>query len=487
MKKTLHLLIISLITAGCASGSRFIQSARFPEGATPEEKVKIAARVVPSRNQMKWQSLELTAFLHFGINTFTGNEWGDGSDSPELFNPTELDCRQWVRILKEAGFKMAIITAKHHDGFCLWQTETTEYSVKNSPWKNGEGDVVREFSDACREYGMGFGIYLSPWDRNAQCYGDSPAYNSLYIAQLTELLTKYGNVEEVWFDGACGEGPDGKKQSYDWPAILETMHALQPGAVTAIMGDDVRWVGNEGGVGRETEWSVTAFTPQSYAHASEQNGSLGLVEMSGDLGSRELVSRAQEVFWYPSEVDVSIRPGWFYHPYQDTQVKSLQNLVDIYYKSVGRNSVLLLNIPPDTRGLIHEIDAQRLLELRRYLDDTFRTNLIRGRQRAWKAREGCSKVISVISDMPFNTLLIREDISKGQRVEGFTLEAWRNGRWEKIAEGTTIGYKRLLRFPDITTEKIRISITSTRLSSVISEIGLYYAPETNTPAAVERK
>ena len=486
MKKTLYLLILCIFATGCAQSSRYVQSVRFPEDATPEEKAEMAARVVPSRKQLQWQSLELTAFLHFGMNTFTGNEWGDGKDSPALFNPSELDCRQWVRTLKDAGFKMAIITAKHHDGFCLWQTETTDYSVRNSPWKDGKGDVVRELIEACREYGIGFGVYLSPWDRNAECYGDSPAYNAFFIRQLTELLTNYGEVGEVWFDGACAEGPNGKKQVYDWPAILETIHTLQPDAVTAIMGDDVRWVGNEGGVGRETEWSTTAFTPQSYARSSQQNGQLRLVEMSKDLGSRELIGKAQEVFWYPSEVDVSIRPGWFYHSYQDREVKSLEHLVDIYYKSVGRNSVLLLNIPPDTRGLIHEIDAQRLLELRKYIDETFSTDLAHGSRKLWKASEGSSMILDVTPESTFNTFMIREDISKGQRVEGFTLEAWKDGQWEKIAEGTTVGYRRLLRFPDLQTSKVRITLTATRLSALISEMGLYHAPEVSSYLRVKK-
>ena len=425
---------------GCCQKSANVKSIRFPEGISTEEKIELAATVVPSEKQLRWQTLELTAFLHFGMNTFTGNEWGNGKDSPSLFNPTELDCRQWVKALKDAGFKMAILTAKHHDGFCLWQTETTEYCVRNSPWKGGKGDVVRELSEACKEFGMEFGVYLSPCDRNAECYGDSPAYNAFFIRQLTELLTKYGNVSEVWFDGACAEGPNGRRQVYDWPAILKTIHTLQPDAVTAIMGDDVRWVGNEGGVGRETEWSVTAFTPESYERAACQNNNLRITGMSKDLGSRELLAKAQEVFWYPSEVDVSIRPGWFYHSYQDTQVRSLENLVDIYYKSVGRNSVLQLNIPPDTRGLIHEIDAARIKELKSYIDETFKTDFIAGRTMLWKADSQESKEFDAKCGSVFNTLMIREDISKGQRVENFTLEGLYNGQWQKIAEGTTIVY-----------------------------------------------
>lgn len=453
------------------------QSLRFAEGATAEDKVELAATVVPSQKQLRWQSLELTAFLHFGMNTFTGNEWGDGTDSPELFLPADLDCRQWVRTLKDAGFKMAILTAKHHDGFCLWQTETTEYSVKNSPWKEGKGDVVKELSDACREYGLEFGVYLSPWDRNAECYGDSPAYNALYISQLTELLTNYGRVSEVWFDGANGEGPNGKKQIYDWEKILSTIRALQPDAVTAIMGEDVRWVGNEGGVGRETEWSVTALTPESYERSEKQNGDLKIDGMSKDLGSRELIAGAKEIFWYPSEVDVSIRPGWFYHPEQDSQVRSLENLVNIYYQSVGRNSVLLLNIPPDRRGRIHETDSLRIKELKEYIDETFKVNLLEGPNKVWEASPQESMEFDVKENAVFNTLLIQEDISKGQRVESFILEIQRKGKWETIAEGTTIGYKRLLKFPDTSAEKIRISITGARSTAIISETGLYHAPK----------
>ena len=409
------LAMMAMLTGcGRCTEEYYEKSLRFPEGISAEEKVEMAARVIPTAKQLQWQQMELTAFLHFGINTFTGNEWGNGTDSPEIFNPSSLDCRQWAKTLKEGGFRMAILTAKHHDGFCLWQTSTTDYSVKNSPWMNGQGDVVKELSEACREYGLKFGVYLSPWDRNAGCYGDSPAYNQFFINQLTELLTNYGQVHEVWFDGACAEGPNGRRQVYDWTAILETIHKLQPEAVTAIMGDDVRWVGNEGGRGRQTEWSSTVFTPESLERSAEQNNALGLNAMSRDLGGRELVAKAQEVFWYPSEVDVSIRPGWFYHPYQDVQVRSLENLVDIYYTSVGRNSVLLLNIPPDTRGLIHEIDAQRLKDLRSYLDETFDENLLAHRHRLWKAETGESREFTVKEGEVFNTLRIREDITKGQ-------------------------------------------------------------------------
>jgi alpha-L-fucosidase len=471
-------LLIALIMAACTGLSRtkyYQQYAEFPADATIDEKIDIASRVVPSPQQLEWQQMELTAFLHFGINTFTGNEWGSGQDDPNLFNPTELDCEQWVRTLKEGGFKMAIITAKHHDGFCLWQTATTDYSVKNITWRNGKGDVVRKLRDACEKYGIKFGVYLSPWDRNAECYGDSPAYNKFFIEQLTELLTNYGEVHEVWFDGACAEGPNGRKQEYDWESILRTIHTLQPNAVTAIMGCDVRWVGNEGGLGRETEWSATVLAPGSYTHKQAANKLLGVEEMSKDLGSRDLVAKATEIYWYPSEVDVSIRPGWFYHAEQDGEVRSLANLVNIYYHSVGCNSVLLLNIPPDRRGLIHETDVQRIKELSSYLTNTFSTSAITDETVSWSAKSGESHEFNVDSNKMINTLLIQEDITRGQHVEEFSVEAYINGAWHHIAEGTTIGYKRLLRFTDCKAERIRITIHASRGIANILNTGLYYA------------
>ena len=471
-------LLIALMIAACTGVSRtkyYQQYAEFPADATIDEKIDIASHVVPSPQQLEWQQMELTAFLHFGINTFTGNEWGSGQDYPNLFNPTELDCEQWVRTLKEGGFKMAIITAKHHDGFCLWQTATTDYSVKNITWRNGKGDVVRELRDACEKYGIKFGVYLSPWDRNAECYGDSPAYNKFFIEQLTELLTNYGEVHEVWFDGACAEGPNGRKQEYDWESILRTIHTLQPNAVTAIMGCDVRWVGNEGGLGRETEWSATVLAPGSYTHKQAANKLLGVEEMSKDLGSRDLVAKATEIYWYPSEVDVSIRPGWFYHAEQDGEVRSLANLVNIYYRSVGCNSVLLLNIPPDRRGLIHETDVQRIKELSSYLTNTFSTSAITDETVSWSAKSGESHEFNVDSNRMINTLLIQEDITRGQHVEEFSVEAYINGAWHHIAEGTTIGYKRLLRFTDCKAERIRITIHASRGIANILNTGLYYA------------
>lgn len=478
MKKTIFTWLLASALVACTSQPQetyYEKQVVFPADATPEQKVDMVSRLVPTPQQLEWQQMEFTAFLHFGMNTFTGNEWGDGKESPELFNPSELDCEQWVKALKDGGFKMALITAKHHDGFCLWPTATTEYSVKNSPWKDGKGDVVRELRDACEKYGMKFGVYLSPWDRNAECYGDSPAYNKFFIEQLSELLTNYGEVHEVWFDGANGEGPNGKKQEYDWTAILAKIRELQPKAVTAIMGDDVRWVGNEGGMGRDTEWSATAMAPGSYTHKKEAMEALGINNMSKDLGSRELIAKAQEAYWYPSEVDVSIRPGWFYHADQDERVRSLANLVNIYYRSVGCNSVLLLNIPPDKRGLIHEVDVQRIKELSEYINKTFANNYVENGNQVWKAEIGQSKEYNVKANAMVNTFLIQEDIAKGQRVEDFLVEVYSNGAWQYAAEGTTVGYKRLLRFSDCTPEKIRVTVRSTRATANITNVGLYYA------------
>lgn len=455
----------------------------FPLNADLQQKVEMAARLVPSSRQLAWQQMELTAFLHFGINTFTGREWGNGNENPELFNPSELDARQWVRTLKQGGFKMVILTAKHHDGFCLWPTKTTKHSVASSPWKEGKGDVVRELRDACSEYGMKFGVYLSPWDRNADCYGDSPAYNRFFIEQLTELLTNYGEVHEVWFDGANGEGPNGKKQVYDWDAFYETIQRLQPNAVMAIMGDDVRWVGNEKGIGRESEWSATVLTPGVYARSEETNAALGVTPTSADLGGREMLKNARELFWYPSEVDVSIRPGWFYHAEEDAKVKSLKHLSDIYFQSVGYNSVLLLNIPPDRRGLIHQADSVRLKEFADYRQRIFADNRVVDGEKLWQVQPGGEQVYQLKPGSVINLVMLQEDITKGQRVEAFRVEAWMNGQWTQIAEGTTVGYKRMVRFPEVKTDRLRIKVLNSRLSANICKVAAFYAEALNDIAA----
>ena len=453
----------------------YVKHLEFPQNATLEQKVDMAARLIPTPQQLSWQQMELTAFLHFGINTFTGREWGDGKEEPALFNPSELNAEQWVRTLKEAGFKMVLLTANHNVGFCLWTTATTKHSVASSPWKNGQGDVVRELRKACDKYDMKFGVYLSPWDRNAECYGDSPRYNDFFIRQLTELLTNYGEVHEVWFDGANGEGPNGKKQVYDWEAFYKTIQRLQPKAVMAIMGDDVRWVGNEKGLGRETEWSATVLTPGIYARSEENNKRLGVFSKAKDLGSRSMLAEATELFWYPSEVDVSIRPGWFYHAEEDTKVKSLKHLSDIYFQSVGYNSVLLLNIPPDRRGLIHEADVKRLKDFAAYRKRVFADNRVVKGRKEWNAVSGSKKIYSLKPESEINVVMLQEDIAKGQRVESFAVEVLTEQGWQEVGQGTTVGYKRLLRFPAVKASQLKVKINECRLTAHISQVGAFYA------------
>lgn len=477
-RKTTVLLTLLLTVIALAEGrqQRQVKHATFPEGASLEQKTVIAANLVPSPQQLEWQKMEMTAFLHFGINTFTGREWGDGTEDPALFYPTEFDARQWAKTLKEAGFKMAIITAKHHDGFCLWPTKTTDHSVASSKWKDGKGDVVRELRDACEEFGLKFGVYISPWDRHAPCYGDSETYNKYFIEQLTELLTDYGTIHEVWFDGACGEGPNGKKQIYDWDAFYNVIKKYQPDAVNAIMGDDVRWVGNERGMGREMEWSATVLTPGVYSRAQANNKKLLINQKSTDLGSREILEKAGEIFWYPSEVDVSIRPGWFFHSNENDQVKNLKQLSEIYFKSVGYNSVLLLNIPPDTRGLIHENDARALAELQQYISNTFATDYVKGCSR-FSIRAGGCRELKLKEEAWINLIQVQEDITKGQRIENITIEVRSNKCWKKVAQGTTVGYKRIFRFPDIKADAIRINIDGCRAKANISRVSVHFAED----------
>jgi len=467
---------------------------------TEADVIRKAAKVVPSPGQLRWQQLELTAFFHFGVNTFTGKEWGTGKEDPKIFNPSALDARQWVRIAKEAGIKQVILTAKHHDGFCLWPTKTTNHSVAASPWKNGKGDLVKEVSKACKEMNIGFGIYLSPWDMNSPHYGNNEKYNEFFIEQLTELLTNYGRVDEVWFDGAIGEGV---KQEYYFEKWYQLIRKLQPQAVIAIMGPDVRWVGTETGYGRETEWSVVPADnlSQSTIEANSQK-SIAFTPQSDmrgdDLGSREKIRKSKGLVWYPAETDVSIRPGWFYHQEEDTKVKSAEKLLDIYFNSVGRNGVLLLNIPPDKRGLIHASDSTVLKEWKQLRNDIFKTNLAKGGK--IKSANGIntkaildgnnathfttkgSDTATVIelqlkSAVPFNVLQLQENIRMGQRIELFDFEYWDGNEWKIAAKGTTIGYKRLLRFSKVTTDKVRLRILSSRLSPCLAELGIYYLKE----------
>lgn len=477
---------------------------KLPPNADEATILKAAVSVKPSERQLMWQEMEYYGFIHFGINTFTGQEWSDGTNPPELFNPTELNAKQWVKTFKDAGMKGLILTAKHHDGFCLWPTNTTSYSVSASPWRNGKGDLVREVADACHKEGIKLGIYLSPWDRNHPTYGDSPAYNKVFISQLTELLSNYGELFEVWFDGANGEGPNGKVQQYDFESYYQLIRKLQPNAVIAIMGPDVRWCGNEAGKGRDPEWSVLPITIASQkltTENSQQQQSTGMFipknAKGADLGSRDKLINSPALIWYPSEVDTSIRPGWFYHAEHDDKVKTPEKLEQIYYSSIGMNASLLLNIPPDKRGLIHKNDSLSLVLFKERINSTFKNNLAQsatfsskqnnrkstlslltdGENRTyWTTKKGSKTAMLELKfkkPQTFDRLLLHENIREGQRVENFRLDVFENGNWKQIAEGKTIGYKRILCFDKTTAKKVRIVITSSRSNPQLSELGIY--------------
>jgi alpha-L-fucosidase len=454
---------------------------------------------LPTEQQLNWHELEFYAFVHFNMNTFTNKEWGFGNESPALFNPTNLDCRQWAKVCKDAGLKGIILTAKHHDGFCLWPSAYTEHSVKYSPWKNGKGDVVKELSEACKEFGLKMGIYLSPWDRNHADYG-KPEYITYYRNQLRELLSNYGEFFEVWFDGANGgtgwygganeERKIDNRTYYDWEYTRKIVRELQPGAsMFSDAGPDVRWVGNEQGWAGETNWST--LNREDFA--------------PGVVSDLRFLQNGQEngSFWVPAEVDVSIRPGWFYHPSEDGKVKSLKQLLDIYYNSVGRNASLLLNFPVDITGQINPIDAERVRQLAEVLKADFAKNLATGKKaeatnfrgnskkyRAnltidgdkntyWATDDGVSTASLTIDfgqPTTFNRFLVQEYIRLGQRVQKFSVEVYDGDGWNEIASGTTIGYKRILRFPDVTTLKLRLNILAAKGCPAISEIGVFNAP-----------
>jgi alpha-L-fucosidase len=464
----------------------------------------MAATLQPSAKQYRWQEMEFNAFIHFTVNTFTDREWGLGTESESIFNPTALDANQWVSVCKAAGMQMLILTAKHHDGFCLWPSRYTEHSVKNSPWRNGKGNVVREVSEACRAAGMKFGVYLSPWDRNSRYYG-SDAYNDYYKNQLRELLTQYGEISEVWTDGACGEGPNGKKQHYDWSGYYDLIYELQPNAVIGPSGPDVRWVGNENGFARDTEWSVLG-TNEDMRHPTFNSWDEAFYDHMRSDGSQDThpghitqLCHARHLVYWPSETDVSIRPGWFYHASEDLQVHSVERMLDMYYRSVGRNNVLLLNLPPDRRGLIHEHDAFCLREMRHRLDATFSINLLQYKPVYASSTGENTNAANVVDDDPssywmasqkdssptltielgsphtFNRLMLQEMITFGQRIESFRLEAWHAGEWKPVVHGTTIGHKRLERFALLTTDRVRLVIEKSRACPTLRTFGLYCA------------
>jgi alpha-L-fucosidase len=408
-----------------------------------------ATRPVPTAPQLTWQRDELAIFIHFGVNTFTNREWGDGKEDPRIFNPERFDAGQWARVAREAGFKAMVLTAKHHDGFCLWPSKTTRHSVASSPFRNGSGDVVREFVDACRRENLRAGLYCSPWDRNSPVYGDSPRYNDLFCDQLTELLTQYGPVHEVWFDGANGEGPNGRKQEYDWPRFWAHVRRLAPDAVMfSDAGPDVRWIGNERGVAGDTNWSTV--DPSVVPVPGMSGDAVMAMLQDGDPNGS---------VWRPGETDVSIRPGWFYHPAEDARVKTEEELVELYFTSVGRNSKLLLNVPPTPDGLLHDVDVSRLMGMRRRLDTLFARE-VRGTMSSAEVRPGHGVfTLAFPTAASISVIDLREDITRGQRVARHTLEVSTGGVWTTVAQGTTIGYKRLHRIPATPAQLVRATVT----------------------------
>lgn len=489
MRKTFLLLLPLILFAACK-----------PALKTTAETSTVAAPApllpLPSQKQLDWHRMELTAFIHFTTNTFTGLEWGYGNEQPSVFNPAQVDVAQWVQTLKQAGFKGVILTAKHHDGFCLWPSKYTEHSVKNSPWKGGKGDVVKELAEACKREGLKFGVYLSPWDRNRADYG-TPSYVEYYRNQLKELFTAYGPIFEMWFDGANGgDGYYGGANEvrrikgatyYDWPTTLNMVRGLQPNVVFfSDAGPDIRWVGNERGVAGETNWSI--INPDTL--------------YAGKAGIERLLNTGSEdgTHWIPAEVDVSIRKGWFYHAEEDSLVKSPQRLFDIYLTSVGRGSNLLLNVPPNKKGRFHPADVAALLGFKKLLDETFKTDLAKGaaimasntrgntRQYAatnladgnedtyWAtddAVQSASFEVELKQAGPLHYLLLQEYIPLGQRVKSFAVSALVGGQWQEVATATTIGYKRIVKLGGVKTNKLRINIKDSKAAPVLSNLAIY--------------
>ncbi len=487
MKKT----ILAVMMACTACGSQAQVS--NPEPCSP----------IPSENQLRWQDMEMYAFIHYSLNTYTDQEWGFGNEDPKLFNPSNLDCRQWARVCKQAGMKGIIFTAKHHCGFCMWPSKYTEYSVKNSPWKNGQSDVVRELAEACKEEGLKFAVYLSPWDRNHPEYG-KPAYVTYFRNQLRELLTEYGDIFEVWFDGANGGDGwygganetrriDGKTY-YQWAETFRMIRELQPNAVIWNDGGDrgdLRWVGTEAGNVGETNWSLLnkeGDVPYQMLHYGVEDGDS----------------------WVAAETNTSIRPGWFYHETENENVKSLSKLMDTYYKSVGRNSCLLLNFPIAPNGRIHPTDSLRGIAFKKMINEVFKTDLTKtalqtplnipkkqgedvlALQKAW----GSGRLIEFLNPTTFNRFVVEEDIRYGQRVKKFSLEAEVDGQWvplkdELVENGdglTTIGHRRIICFPTVTATRLRFIVTDAKCDPIIKKVGIYLAPNItqDTPDAGEK-
>lgn len=412
----------------------------------------------PTKAQLAWHDQEFYLFTHFGPNTFTDLEWGHGDEKAEIFNPEQLDCRQWARIAKAAGAKGIIITAKHHDGFCLWPSKYSTHTVRESKWKNGKGDVVRELSQACKEYGLKFGVYISPWDRNHPLYG-TEEYNTVFVNMMKELFTNYGPIWELWWDGANGEGPNGKKQVYNWDLFKKTVKELSPNTVVfSDVGPQIRWVGNEKGIASTTNWNtlnVDGFTP---GHGAPSQDTLGTGNVHGK-------------HWIPAECDVSIRPGWFYHKAEDDKVKSPEMVFDLYLKSVGRGANFLLNVPPDGRGLIHGHDSASLVGFNNLKKNYFKTDLAKNRK---LVKAGKNKyTLAWSTPQLIKAVSLTENIINGQSISAFVIKLYSNHQLVETLEGSTVGHKRILTLPSVTADKIEIEITDLYGRENIGKIAVY--------------
>lgn len=464
LKKTIDLL--------CAIAVSATLSAQSPSGP------------LPSTRQLRWEDKEFYLFTHFGPNTFTDLEWGKGTEKEEVFNPTQLDCRQWCRIAKAAGARGIIITAKHHDGFCLWPSKYSNHTVAQSRWRDGKGDVLRELANACREYGLEVGIYLSPWDRNHPKYGTS-AYNEVFINMMKEVVARYGPLFEFWWDGANGEGPNGKKQVYDWHRFEQTMRTIAPNTpIFSDIGPDIRWVGNENGIAGATNWNLLDTAGFFRGEGAPPTDTLNQGNVNGKL-------------WLPAECDVSIRPGWFYHQNEDTAVKTPEKLFDLYLKSVGRGANLLLNVPPDRRGLFTAFDSAALMGFRQLREESFRSSLVLqngttitadGVTNTGNLSDGNGHTFITLAkagniDITFqqptlvNCILLQEPIQMGQRVKSFRVEIQKEDGTVFKTTATTIGHKRIITFPAQSARLVRIVITDCKGTPLIGEIGVYLIPE----------
>ena len=465
------------------------------------------AAIRPHERQIAWQKLEFSAFLHFGMNTFTGQEWGSGAESPACYRPARLDTDQWCAALVSAGIRSCILTAKHHDGFCLWDTAYTDHSVMASPCPQ---DAAALLAASAAKYGLRLGFYLSPWDRHEPCYGSGEAYNDFFCGQLEELLTRYGQLYSLWFDGACGEGPNGKRQVYDWERYYALIRRHQRDAVIASVGPDVRWIGNEAGASRPSEWSVVPARLQDAHKIAEQSQQTDdpafrerrVSHQDQDLGSRDALAGEEDVVWYPAEMDVSIRPGWFYHAEEDGKVRSVENLLSIYESSVGGNALLLLNVPPDREGLIHREDCRRLAELGDALKRIYGRNMLAEDGvviQAESQASGCEAAAMLQEDERFwrpageteaaeislrlprterlSRLVLQEQIREGQRIEAFRVYAETplpgGDSWKQVYAGTTVGYKKICRFPPVETTALKIAIEGSRLFPTLRFVGAY--------------